>query len=275
MNRKIEIVKEMEKRVRAAAAAEGDTPYLIPSFLDSVDKPCILICPGGGYTRTSPREAEPVAMAYNREGFHALILHYRVAPHRHPQPLLDLSNTMALLRQNAGDLGVDPERIAVCGFSAGGHLTASLGVFWDREYLQNGICSSPGLNRPDALILSYPVITSGEHAHRGSFENLLGEEAAPSDLEKMSLEKQAGPQTPPCFIWHTADDQAVPVENSLLFAGALRKKDIPFELHIYPSGPHGLSLATKETDESEDGSMTIPHVAGWLDLSARWFRTLG
>ncbi len=265
----------MEESIRKSAGAEGETPRLIPSFIEGgKDLPCVLICPGGGYGFTSPREAEPVAGAYNREGFHALILHYRVAPHRHPQPLLDLSNTLALLRRNAGDLGVDPGRIYVCGFSAGGHLTASLGVHWNKPWLRNEICDKDGLNRPDGLILSYPVITSGAHAHRGSFDNLLGEGEQGDLLDLMSLENQAGPQTPPTFIWHTADDQAVPVENSFLFAGALKEASVPFELHIYPSGPHGLSLATEETDESGDGSMTIPHVANWLELSARWLRTL-
>lgn len=269
------IIEEIQESIRSAAESSGETPYLIPSFLESnKNLPCILICPGGGYGFTSPREAEPVARAYNAQGFHALILHYRTAPHKHPAPLLDVSNTLALIRKNASELNVNPSKIAVCGFSAGGHLTASLGVHWNKDILQNDLCSSPGLNRPDALILSYPVISSGEHAHRGSFINLLGESADLLLMEEMSLEKQVGSHTPPAFLWHTADDASVPVENSFLFAQALKKENIPFELHVYPSGPHGLSLATAETDESGDASMTIPHVQGWLELSARWFKTL-
>ncbi|MBF9016794.1 MULTISPECIES: alpha/beta hydrolase [unclassified Oceanispirochaeta] len=270
-----DICRNMEKTIREAANSSSETPYIIPSFIESPKAlPCVLICPGGGYGFTSPREAEPVARAYNDQGFHALILHYRTAPHKHPAPLLDVSNTLALLRQNAWELNVDPEKIIVCGFSAGGHLAASLGVHWNKEYLQNEICSSRGQNRPNALILSYPVISSGEDAHRGSFDNLLGENADAQLLEEMSLEKQVGNQTPPAFLWHTADDASVPVENSFLFAKALKKENIPFELHIYPSGPHGLSLATAETDESGDTSMTVPHVQGWLELSARWIKNL-
>lgn len=269
------IIDKIQDTIRSAAGSSGETPYLIPSFIKcKKDLPCILICPGGAYGFTSAREAEPVARAYNAQGFHALVLHYRTAPHKHPAPLNDVSNTLALLRQNATELNIDPTSIAVCGFSAGGHLAASLGVHWNKEYLQNEICKTPGQNRPDALILSYPVISSGEYAHRMSFENLLGADTDLKMLEEMSLEKQVGDQTPPTFLWHTADDASVAVENSFLFAQALKKENIPFELHIYPNGPHGLSLATAETDESGDGSMTIPHVQGWLELSAQWVKNL-
>lgn len=270
-----DICRNIEKTIREAANSSTGTPYIIPSFIESPTAlPCVLICPGGGYGFTSPREAEPVARAYNDQGFHALVLHYRTAPHKHPAPLLDVSNTLALIRQNASELNVDPEKIIVCGFSAGGHLAASLGVHWNKKYLQNDLCSSRGQNRPNALVLSYPVISSGEDAHRGSFDNLLGENADAQILKEMSLEKQVGNQTPPAFLWHTADDASVPVENSFLFAQALKKENIPFELHIYPEGPHGLSLATAETDESEDASMTVPHVQGWLELSVRWIKNL-
>ncbi|MDC7234959.1 MAG: alpha/beta hydrolase [Spirochaetales bacterium] len=269
------ILTAIEQTIRKEAQSTEEKPRLIPSFLTTdTPLPCILICPGGGYGFTSPREAEPVARAYNEQGFHALVLHYRTEPHRHPSPLLDVSNTLSLLRKHAEELKINPERIILCGFSAGGHLTASLGCHWNKDFLQNGICRTPGQNRPDGLILCYPVISSGESAHRGSFDNLLGPDASPERLEMMSLEQQAGAHTPPAFLWHTADDEAVPVENSMLFSMALQKAKIPFELHIFPEGPHGLSLATEETDESGDGSMTIPHVQGWLELSARWVRSL-
>ncbi len=268
------VMEEIQSILSREADSEKDeTPRLLPFFLEGGEpRPCVIVLPGGGYGFTSPREAEPIARAYNSYGYHVTVLHYRVAPHRHPAPLLDASNTLALIRKNAEKLAVDPQKIVVCGFSAGGHLTASLGVHWNKPYLRNGICDAPGLNRPDGLILSYPVITSGEYAHRGSFENLLGPDASPDALEEMSLEKQAGSQVPPVFLWHTLDDASVPVENSLLLAGALRKAGIPLELHIFPEGPHGISLATAETDETGNGSMTDSHVARWMELSARWVK---
>lgn len=228
----------------------------------------VLICPGGGYQFTSPREAEAVAMQFTSAGWHAAVLWYSVAPHRHPQPLLDLSRAVCLIREQAADWQVDPQKIAVCGFSAGGHLTASLGVHWNKPYLSDTPGIQAGMNRPNALILAYPVITSGEFRHAGSFQNLLGENSEPALLEEMSLERQVSDHTPPTFLWHTVDDLSVPVENSLMFAQALRKHQVPFELHIYPEGAHGLSLATEET--ATPILPPDPHVAGWMRLCLEW-----
>lgn len=228
----------------------------------------VLICPGGGYRLTSEREAEPVAMQFNAAGFHAFVLYYSVAPKKHPQPLLDVSRAMCIIREHANEWNIDAEKIAVCGFSAGGHLAASLGVHWEKPYLKDIQGITIGMNRPDALILCYPVITSGQFAHRGSFENLLGSDPDKALLDEMSLEHQISEKTPPAFIWHTFDDKSVPVENSLLFAQQMRKNNVPFELHIYPEGPHGLSLATDETDNGNYG--THPHVATWMKLCIGW-----
>ena len=167
---------------------------------------------------------------------------------------------MNIIRENAADWNVHSEKIAICGFSAGGHLAASLGVHWYKPYLQDISGLASGLNKPNAMILNYPVISSGKFAHRGSFDNLLGEDASTEILHEMSLEYQVTDKTPSAFIWHTFEDSAVPVENSLFFASKMREMSIPFELHIYPQGPHGLSLATLETDYS------IPHVATWIKL---------
>lgn len=234
--------------------------YLLPA-----DRPrgAVLVCPGGGYVTRAPHEAEPIARRFNRAGFHALVVQYRVAPHRHPAPLLDAAQAVRLIRRHAADWQIDPARIAVCGFSAGGHLAASLGVHWDKG------CASPdGLPqpdcRPDALILCYPVITSGEWAHRGSFQNLLGNDASPDMLQFMSLEQQVNAQTPPAFLWHTVADAGVPVENSLLFVQALRRHGVPFELHFYPEGRHGLGLAPEDA-----------HVATWADLCCGWLEGMG
>lgn len=234
-------------------------------------RPAVLVLPGGGYAFTSPREAEPIALQFNAAGYHAFVLDYSVAPAKHPQPLLDAARAMCIIRENAEEWGIYSDKIAVCGFSAGGHLAASLGVHWDKKYLENVEGIEIGKNRPDALILCYPVITSGEYAHRGSFINLLGENPNSELLYEMSLENHVSEKTPTAFIWHTFTDASVPVENSLLFAQALREKNVPFELHIYPEGPHGLSLANEETAEGRPDYIS-PHIAGWMKLCKEWLR---
>lgn len=224
----------------------------------------VLVCPGGGYMNRAPHEAEPVARRFNDCGFHAFVVQYRVLPHQHPAPLLDVSRALRIIRANADAWHVDPDRIAVCGFSAGGHLTASLGVHYGMDVLNVGDDLDGVSARPDALILGYPVITAGEFGHRGCFDTLLGSDAAPELVQTMSLELQVTPETPPTFLWHTAEDGGVPVENSLLFAMALRKHGVPFEVHVYPHGRHGLGLS--EDDE---------HVATWSALCCEWLRGMG
>jgi len=227
----------------------------------------VLICPGGGYERTSPREAEPVALQFAAAGFHAFVLYYSVSPNRHPQPSLDVSRAMNIIREHADTWNVDTHKIAVCGFSAGGHLAASLGVYWDKPYLSHGAGLEQDWNQPNALILCYPVISAGQFAHRSSFEHLLGTDANAMITHEMSLEHHVNAKTPPTFLWHTYEDTSVPVENSLLFATGLREQRIPFEMHIYPEGAHGISLATDETD---DGRGKDTHVSGWMKLCTEW-----
>lgn len=254
-----------------AGTIDQSEPILNTYLLDGDKKRgAILICPGGGYGFTSEREAEPIAMQFNAAGFHAFVLHYSVAPKKHPQPLLDVSRAMCILRENADDWLIDSNKITVCGFSAGGHLAASLGVHWDNSYLYNVQGITEGNNKPNALILCYPVISSNEHAHKGSFTNLLGHDPDKNLLFDMSLEHQVSKKTPPTFLWHTFEDDSVPVENSLLFAQALRKHHVPFELHVYPKGGHGLSLAKEETAVNE--SQISPHVATWMDLCIQWLQ---
>ena len=230
----------------------------------------VLILPGGGYSYTSPREAEPVALQYTAVGYNAFVLDYSVEPNKFPQALQDTCRALTLIRQNAGGWNIDPEKIAVCGFSAGGHLAASLGVFWNRNELISATGIDNNLVQPNALILAYPVITSDDFGHSKSFQNLLGADATPEMLEMMSLEKQVSSITPPTFLWHTFEDDLVPVENSLSFASALNRYKIPFELHVYPRGTHGLALATKETANEEH--IANGHVATWLGLSIQWLK---
>lgn len=251
--------------------SDGFRPTLTTYILESVKKrPVVLICPGGGYCRTSEREAEPIAVRFNAAGFHAVVLNYSVAPRKHPQPIMDVSRAMVIIRENAENWNMDSGKIAVCGFSAGGHLAASLGVYWDKSYLMKVTGMKAGLNKPNALILGYPVISSGPFAHRGSFDNLLGENCSVELLHEMSLEHHISENTPPTFLWHTFADQSVPLENSLMFADGLRENGIPFEFHVYPEGRHGLSLATEETDRGEHG--VHPHIATWIDLCIEWLR---
>jgi acetyl esterase/lipase len=235
--------------------------YLLP---EPASHGAVLVCPGGGYTGRAPHEQAPIAARYNAAGFHAFVLQYRVAPHRHPAPLLDVSRALRLIRHHATDWHVDAGHIAVCGFSAGGHLTASIGVHFDLDVLNTGTVLDASSCRPDGLILAYPVISSGSFAHLGSFHNLLGPDPAPDMLTLMSLENQVTADTPPTFLWHTAEDAAVPVENSLAFARAMDRAGVPFELHVYPKGRHGLGLADED-----------PHVATWMDLSIAWLKEMG
>ncbi|MCM0649344.1 alpha/beta hydrolase [Clostridium swellfunianum] len=232
----------------------------------------VLVCPGGGYRITSDREAEQIAIQFNAAGFHAFVVYYSCAPRKHPQPLMDVSRAMCIIRENAEEWNVDVDKIAVCGFSAGGHLAASLGVHWEKSYLLENPGIKQGLNKPNALILSYPVISSGELAHRDSFVNLLGVEADSNLLYEMSLEHHVKMSTSPTFIWHTVEDKTVPVENTILFAQALCKNKVPFELHIYPKGPHGLSLATAET-QTKEKEINL-HVATWMNLCIQWLDEL-
>ncbi len=227
-------------------------------------RPGVVLCPGGAYAFVSPNENQAVALQFLAAGFHVFVLTYTVPPKHYHQPLLELSAAMAEVRKNAKDWNLDPTRIAVCGFSAGGHLAASLAVHWFK------LPDAPQ-NQPQAAILSYPVITSGPFKHPGSFENLLGPNPTAEMWEEMSLEKQVTSRTPPTFLWHTVADDLVPVENSLLFANALQQNRVPFEMHIFPNGPHGLSLATAETD---GGGRKNRHVAHWMPLCIEWLKEL-
>ena len=234
----------------------------------AVPRPAVVICPGGGYQMTSDREAEPIALRFLAEGFQCFVLRYSVAGRVHfPGPQLELAAAVALVRRHAEEWMVNPDKIVVCGFSAGGHLAGSLGMFWNRELLTAPLGLRPEDIRPNGMILAYPVITSGEFAHRDSFKRLLGDRYE-ENLELASLEKQVSADTPPAFVWHTWDDNVVPVENALLLAGALRRHGIPLEMHILPSGPHGLALAAEET------GIAVPSCAAWPDWAARWLREL-
>lgn len=230
-------------------------------------RPLVLIAPGGAYLRTASREAEPVRDAVQKAGFHAGIIYYRETLLPHPQAAAELARFVAHVRKNADHFNIDSGRIALLGFSAGGHYVASLGVDWE-EYGEEA--------RPNALLLAYPVITGKKGlAHEGSLKNLFGK-ITPETRKKFSLERRAGKHTPPTFLFHTEEDLAVPCENSLLFFEALRKAGVPAEIHVYREGPHGLALANSVTPfEGEDPlafEKKYARVAGWVELAVGWLK---
>lgn len=235
-------------------------------------RPLILMCPGGGYWNTSNREAEPIAVRFLAMGYHVAILRYSCAPSVYPTALLEAAESMKIIHSHAAEWHVDPEKIIVQGCSAGGHLAASLGVFWHEKQLADAVKTTNDVLRPAGLLLCYPVITSGEYAHRGSFDALLAGLDEQKLSERVSLEKQVTEHTPPVFLWHTYTDESVPVENALLLAWALRKKNISLELHIYPVGGHGLATCDEQTAH-EDGKEIQEQCQSWLPLAGQWLKT--
>lgn len=239
-------------------------------------RPTVLVVPGGGYAMTSDREAEPIALQILSFGFNAFVLRYSCAPSRYPVALVQAAESVRLIRKNSQEWNVDPEHVAVLGFSAGGHVAASLATMWNKPVLTS-LFESKEI-RPDALGLGYAVLTSGKFAHRDSFTNLLGpqDQANEKLLREVSLEFQVDSQTPPTFLWHTMTDDLVPVENSTIFALALKDHGVPAEVHLYPQGGHGLSLGTAET-AVPSGYGIEKGVQSWVHLFEQWlnrtFRT--
>lgn len=234
----------------------------------------IIMCPGGGYVMTSDREAEPVALKFVAEGFNVVVLRYSVAPNKFPKALIELAATVDYVRSKSKEWNVDKDKIIVCGFSAGGHLAGSLGVLWDNKILEEALEINKDNIKPNAMILCYPVITSGEFAHKGSFDNLLGENVSEVEREKLSLEKLVSKNTPTTFLWHTFDDGAVPVQNSLFFANSLASNNVPFELHIYSNGVHGLSLCEELTAMNGQSEHINQHAGTWFKLAVEWIKNL-
>lgn len=237
-------------------------------------RPAVIICPGGGYEHLSDRESEPIAMQFLSMGCHAFVLRYSISPDQFPYPQMELACAVSLVRSHAAEWLVDPDKIIVCGFSAGGHLACSLGAFWNQEFLYGPLELTPENIKPNGMILAYPVITSGPYCHKGSFLNLLGSESDDETLRRLvSLEYQVGSQTPPVFLWHTSTDDAVPVKNSYLLADALTEHGVSVEMHIYPTGCHGLSLANSEVS-GDDGRCIVPQCQNWISLAKTWLEHL-
>lgn len=219
--------------------------------------PFVLVIPGGGYFFCNKKETSEVAKAFCEKGFNAAVLIYRTGTEDHyPSQLIDAAKAFDLIRRE-----FQPKEIYLCGFSAGGHLAASLATLWDKEESIKAYQA-----KPDGIILSYSVLTSGEFENKRTFDELCGSD---KELrEWVNLVDRVDSNCPRAFIWHTLTDEKVPVENAMLFASALRRNNIPFELHIYQEGPHAMSLCDKRTAEI-DADLN-PHVATWFDLACDW-----
>ena len=254
INERIEIWKKEEYHY---PAAHGFIPVMF-SYIHEDTKlhPAMIIAPGGAYREVSPSEADLPAMEFYGAGYNVFVLEYTInqldeAPLK-LQPLNDISRAVRMIRFRAEELHIRSGQIAVCGFSAGGHLCGSLCVHGtdvkDPEETYQKIS-----NRPDAAILSYPVISSGKYAHRDSYTALFGKNPTEQELDYMSLENHVTKDTPPCFLWQTVTDTTVPVQNSYLFAQACAKAGVPFAQHVFSEGIHGLSVATEEWLEQNIG----------------------
>jgi len=231
--------------------------------------PAVVVCPGGGYEMVSEREADPVALRYFAAGYQVFTLRYSVGDAaKNFTPLRELAETVAKIRQNAELYRVDAAHIAVCGFSAGGHLAASLGTLWNNGDFLRWYDRRDQMHRPNALILCYPVILAGEKEHPGSIDRVSVIEEGTLQRDFFSLDKQVTKDTPTSFLWTTAEDDCVPAENSIAFLSALQREKVSYEAHIFPYGGHGLSVCTQEVGAHDT------YNARWMDMSIEWLNTV-
>lgn len=269
------------EKFKIAAEGSGENANLKTYIIDSSEqmkynkRPLVLICPGGGYGFVSDREAEVMALQFTAMGYHAAVLTYSTYPVRYPAQILEVAQAWKLIRENAEEWNVLSDKTVILGCSAGGHLAASYSLFCGEDFVTKSVGLVADELRPAGMILCYPVITSGEFSHRDSFATLLGGDyeslVGTELLEKVSLEKQVTEKVPPAFIWHTYTDNVVPVENSLLFASALRKHNVNCELHIFPDGGHGLGLAN-ELSQDSNGWGVQDECKIWIRLAEVWLK---
>ncbi len=235
-------------------------------------RPVMVVCPGGGYGMCSQREAEPIGLPFLADGFNVFVITYSVAPNRFPVQLQEVAALMELIYANSDAWNCDTDKIAIIGFSAGGHLAAHYSVTYDCPEVRELFPQSKPVN---ATVLAYPVISADPKVgHMGSFDNLTGKtERTPEEIEKFSCDKQVTDKTPPAFLYHMAGDNVVPAENSLRYAGALIRHGIPCELHLYPHGYHG--TATCDCQTGDDLSAGVLHSASWLADARAWLKYMG
>jgi acetyl esterase/lipase len=241
------------------------TPYLPPG--SKATGTAVVVCPGGGYQGLAMgHEGLDIARWLNERGVAAFVLKYRLGPrYRHPAPLQDAQRALRLVRARAKEWGVDPGRVGIWGFSAGGHLASTASTKFDAGQADADDPIERVSSRPDFSILCYPVITFlPPYAHMGSRRNLLGDKPDDKLVESLCNDTQVTARTPPTFLFHTTGDAGVPPENSVLYYLALRKAKVPAELHIYEKGPHGVGLAAKD-----------PVLSTWPDRLADWMKARG
>lgn len=253
----------------------GKDPYVVAYLPDNLAEmgreemkhPCLVICPGGGYGMCCQREAEPIALHFLPEGYYVFVLNYSVAPHRFPTQLQEVAAVMELIYENADVWHCDTERIAIMGFSAGGHLAAHYSTCYDIPEVREVFPQSKPVQ---ASILCYPVITADPNiAHLGSFQNLLGVDTLTAEqVERFSCDRCVTEKTPPAFLWHTSEDNVVPVANTLRYAEALSRYKTPFALRIYPVGWHG--LATVDHVTNNPMMMDVERAHSWLQDAKDW-----
>jgi acetyl esterase/lipase len=253
----------------ALGTRTNDIPTLTPYLPDPTNATgaAMVICPGGAYVGLAAHEGNDYALWLNQHGVTCFVLKYRLGSsgYHYPVEFQDGTRAIRWARAHAADYKIDPDRVGIMGSSAGGHLSSMILTHFD-----SGDTNAPDpverqSSRPDLGILCYPVITMGEFTHRGSRNSLLGTNQSPEMVKFLSSELQVTTNTPPCFIWQTFEDRTVPVENSLLFAEALRKNHVPFDLHIYQKGAHGLGLG----DRTPPFAHPLPWAADclyWLKL---------
>ncbi|MDD3404143.1 MAG: alpha/beta hydrolase [Hespellia sp.] len=272
--------------------AAGYTGYLIDNSEEihqGMKRPVIVVCPGGGYWFTSDREADPIALKYLGEGFHTFVLRYSTGEGAaYPLALQELSKLISVIRSHADEWMIDPEKIIGCGFSAGGHLAASLGVLSEEACITDEIGVKKGENKLNALVLGYPALSlipqevevppeikalleTGEISFGPDpVETLSGQKPTQEDKDRFNLLNYVSENVPPSFVWNTYTDALVPFEDSITWAIKLEQYHVPVELHVFSQGNHGLSLANEETatkpDEINDS------IAEWFPLSVKWLK---
>lgn len=248
------------QQIELELAGGGVLTVSLRASLDAMpavkQRPLVLVVPGGGYNHVSPREGDPVALQFAAAGYHTAVLDYAICEKaRDYLPMRQLAQAIGLVREHAAAWHVLPDKIAVCGFSAGGHLA-----------LSSAVLDIPGAKtqpRPNAVILGYPVVSAGKYAHRGSFAQLAGT-ADRAAQQAFGLEDMITPETPPVFVWHTMEDETVPVENTLLLVSALHAAGVPCEAHLFEKGVHGTSISTVEVDRPSR------HRHHWVELAVEW-----
>lgn len=253
----------------------GYLDVLVPPVLTEIKpklRPAMLVIAGGAYVFVAPRESGTVALQYAANGYATFALQYSIKV-PYPTALLEACMAVIYIRENADKYNVDVNHVAAIGFSAGGHLAASLANLYNEKEIQSVLKDKTKLARIDAVLLSYSVITMGEYTDRQTRKVITGgnEELA----ARLSLENRVTKDSPPAFIWHTCEDNAVPAENALLYASACRRNNVPFALHVFEHGWHGLSLCSEETNDQTDADKELSNVGKWFDLSLDWLKFRG